>query len=106
MPSIKIANQATSANALNGLKFSTLAGPALVSLWATCVTVTDTISFSIGQKDVLNLGAPNIETGAVDVVSTDRDQIVFAEPGGSGDELFLPVTVTTAAALLVLIDEI
>jgi len=105
MPSIKVVNQVTAANALNGLKFSTLMGPALVSLWMSGVTAGDTASFSIGVKDVLNLGQPNIEISA-DVCDTHRDQVCFAEPGGAGDELFMPVTATTAVNFLVLIDEI
>lgn len=104
-PTIKQVNQATAANALNGLKFATLMGPALVSAWFAGVTAGDTVSLSVGQKDVLNLGEPNIEISA-DVLDVSRDQVVFAEPGGQGDELFMPVTVTTAMNFMVLIDEI
>ena len=35
-----------------------------------------------------------------------RDQILFAEPAEGGEELFMPVTATTAVGFLVLIDEI
>jgi len=105
MPSIKILNQVTSANALNGLKFQTLAGPALVSLYAAGVTVGDTISFSIGDREILTLGQPNIEISA-DVVDVSRDQILFAEPAEGGQDLFMPVTVTTATGFLVVIDEL
>jgi len=105
MPSIKIANQATAANALNGLKFSKLAGPALISVWLAAVTVTDTVGLSIGDREILNAGNPNIEASA-DVVDTSRDQVLFAEPAEGGEELFMPVVATTAVGILVLIDEL
>lgn len=106
MPSIKIANQATSANALTGLKFSKLVSPALISLWVAAVTVTDTVGFSIGDREVLFGANPNIEISA-DVVDTSRDQILFAEPAANiGADLFMPVTATTAVGLLILIDEV
>lgn len=105
MPSIKVANQATAPNALNGLKFVKLSGPALISLWASAVTVTDIIGLSVGDREVLNAAAPNIEISA-DVVDTSRDQILFAEPAEGGEELFMPVTATTAVGFLVLIDEV
>jgi hypothetical protein len=105
MPSIRISNQATSANALNGLKFSKLAAPALLSLWASGVTGTDEISFSVGDREILRLANPNIESSA-DVVDTARDGILIAEPAGGGEDLFMTVTATTAVNYLLLIDEL
>lgn len=105
MPSIKVSNQATNPNALTGLKFVKLAGPALVSLWLSGVTVTDTVGFSVGDREILNAANPNIEISA-DVVDVSRDGVLFAEPGGGGEELFMPVTATTAINFLVLIDEL
>jgi hypothetical protein len=105
MPSIKIANQATNTDALSALKFRKILRPSLVSLWCSAVTVTDTISFGSQDRDVLQLANPNIESSA-DVVDTDRDQILFAEPFDPPDELFMPVTATTAVGFLVLIDEL
>jgi len=105
MPSIKIVNQATAANALNGLKFAKLAGPALISLWCAGVTAGDTISFSVGDREILRLAEPNIEVSA-DVCDSGRDQILWAEPAEGGEDLFLAVTATTAQNFLVLIDEL
>jgi len=105
MPSIKISNQTTAPNALTGLKFSKLARAALISLWVSAVTVTDTVSLSVGDREVLFNANPNIEI-ANDVVDVSRDQILFAEPAEAGEDLFMPVTATTNVHLLVLIDEV
>jgi len=105
MPSIKIANQATAANALNGLKFAKLGRAALISLWLSAVTVTDTVSFSVGIREVLVLANPNIEISA-DVVDSGRDAVLFAEPAEAGAELFMPVVATTAVGILAYIDEL
>jgi len=105
MPSIKVTNQATAANALNGLKFAKLASAALISLWLSGVTNTDTVSLSVGDREVLFGANPNIEASA-DVVDTSRDQVLFAEPAEAGEDLFMPVVAGTAVNFLVLIDEV
>ena len=107
MPSIKVVNQATAANALNGLKFAKLSRPSLVSMWASGVTAGDTVGFSIGDREVLAIanGQPNIEISA-DVCDASRDAILFAEPAEAGEELFMPTTSTTAINFLVAIDEL
>jgi hypothetical protein len=106
MPSIKVTNQATAANALNGLLFAKLGDlPALISLYLSAVTNSDTVTFTIGDRDVLRNANPNIESSA-DVVDTDRDQVLFAEPAEGGKELQMSVTATTAVNFLVDIDEL
>jgi len=105
MPSIKISNQASAGDALNGLRFTKLKLPALVSLWVSGVTNSDTVSMSVGDREVLRLANPNIESSA-DVVDTNRDQILFAEPAEGEEDLSLSVVATTAVNFLVLIDEL
>jgi len=105
MPSIRVNNQATSSNALTGLKFSKLATPALLSLWVSAVTNSDEISFSVGDREILRECNPSIETSA-DVVDTSRDQILFSEPAEGGEDLFMSVTATTAVNYLLLVDEL
>ena len=104
-PSIRINNQATDPNALTGLKFVKLLRPALISVWLSCVTGTDTVDFSFTDREVLRGATPNIEISA-DVVDSGRDQVLFAEPADPGEELFMPVTATTAVNFLILVDEL
>jgi len=97
MPAIKVVNQATAANAANGLQFNTI-GPngAFVTLIASGVTAGDTIGLTVGGQPVIDSvnGQPNIEISA-DVGDVSRDLMIEREPVPPG-EIFLPVTVTTA----------
>lgn len=103
MPTIKKVNVATSANALNGLKFEDIPpGGALVSLYASGVTAGDTISYSVGSEDFLVDAQTNIEASA-DVVDTDRDQILFQEPVPEGKQ-FLSITATTAVNYILVLE--
>lgn len=102
MPAIKVSNQATSTNALNGLKFAIPLRAFLLSLWISAVTVTDTVSMSFGTRQVLVDANPNLEISA-DVVDIDRDQVLFNERSNA-QELFLEVTATTAVNFLLVYD--
>lgn len=105
MPSIKKVNQATSTNAVNGLKFQEIPAPgALLSLYASAVTAGDTIGLSVGSEDVLVDAEPNLESSA-DVVDTDRDQILFQEPVGPG-KIFMPITAAVAVNFTLVIEQL
>lgn len=103
MPAIKVSNQATTANAVTGLKFSKQANPFLATLWASAVTVTDVIGFSVGSEDYLLSGNPNVE--ATDVANFLVDRILDREPCQDG-ELFIPVTASTAVNFGLIIEEV
>jgi hypothetical protein len=105
MPSLKVNNQTTAANCLQGLKFVKLSRRALVSLYISGVSSDDKINFSFTDREVLVGANPNIEI-APDVIDTSRDGVLFGEPGMPGDELFMPVTATTAVNFLIVIDEV
>lgn len=102
MPTIQLRNVATTTDALNGLKFKTQEGPALVSLYAAGATAADNISFSVNQREFVVTAAVNIE-GAVDLVDTDRDQVLFSEPVPAG-EYFLPVVATAGVGITLVIE--
>lgn len=101
MPSLRFRVAATTTDALANRKFATIPmRGAIMNLWCSCVTATDTWGISVGDRDIIvNGSAMNIES-ATTVVDIDRDQVVMNEPVGGG-QLFLPVTVTTAANFLI-----
>lgn len=103
MPTIKLLNVATTVNALANLQFSTIGAlGALLTLFASGVTAGDVVSVTVGGKNIVDLGQPNIEISA-DVVDTDRDLIFLREPVPPGD-ILVPVTATTAVNLLFIIE--
>lgn len=101
MPTLSFRTAATTTDALSNRKFAVVpGGGAILNVWASCVTITDTFGLSIGDRDIIVNGSLcNIEisTGVVDIA---RDHIVMNEviPGG---QLFLPVTVTTAMNFII-----
>lgn len=101
MPSQRFRVAATTADAEATRKFAVIPQPgAVLNVWASCVTATDTFGLSVGDKEIMVNGSVcNIEA-ATTVVDIDRDQVVINEviPGG---QLFLPVTVTTAMNFLI-----
>lgn len=103
MPSLRFRVSATTADALATRKFSVIpAGGALLNLWASCVTTTDTFGLSIGSTELMVNGSlMNIEVAA-DVIDSDRDHLVINELIPAG-QLFLPVTVTTEAQFLLVL---
>jgi hypothetical protein len=102
MPALAFRVAATDSDALSNLKFAVVpARGAILNLWASCVTKTDSFGISIGDRDLMVNGSiMNIEIAA-DVVDTDRDQRLFNEVLVSGGQLFMPVTVTTEAQFLI-----
>lgn len=101
MPTLRFRVAATTTDALSNRKFSVVpARGAVLNMWNTVTTTTDTYGLSIGDRDIMVNGSiANIEASA-DVVDTDRDQTVFNELVNGG-QLFLPVTVTTEAHFLI-----
>lgn len=100
MPALAFRVASTTSDALNNRKFSVVpVGGAVLSLWGSCVTKSDSFGISVGDRDIMVDGSiMNIEASA-DVVDTDRDQRLFEEPV-EGGQLFMPVTVTTEAQFL------
>ncbi len=103
MPSLRFNVSATTTDALANRKFAVVpAGGAVLNLWASTVTVTDTFGLSIGDRDIIVNGALMNLEAAADVVDVARDQLVFNEIV-SGGQLFLPVTLTTQSQFLIVL---
>lgn len=101
MPTLSFRTAATTEDGLSNRKFNVVPpSGAILNLWASCVTITDVFGLSIGDRDIVTMGALcNIED-STGVVDTDRDQVVFSEFVGPG-QLFLPATMTTAINFLI-----
>jgi len=91
MPSIRTrtihAAAATTANIYDGLRFDTLVGPALISIWASVQDPGDTFAFSVGEQEFMVDAAANVEI-AVFVVDTNRDLLMSREPVNVAGKLF------------------
>lgn len=101
MPTLRFRQAATSTDALANRKFAVIpAVGAILNLWASCVTASDTFGLSVGDRDIMvNGSVTNIEASTT-VVDIDRDQLVINELVGGG-QLFMPITVTTAMNVLI-----
>jgi len=69
-----------------------------VKLWASCVTVTDTIGMAVGDVEFLPSGTMNIRAAAVGLVLTSDDQLLFDMLVGNraGDLRLFVRTLTTS----------
>ena len=101
MPSLRFIVPATTPDAMSNRKFNIIpAGGAILNLWGTGVTVTDTFGLSVGDRDIVVDGSVINVTSSAGVVDTDRDQIVFNEEVDGG-QIFLPCTLTTDMNFLI-----
>jgi len=101
MPSLRFIVPATTSDAMANRKFNVIpSGGAVLNVWATSVTVTDTWGLSVGDRDLLVDGSVANVTSAAGVVDTDRDQVIFNEVV-EGGQIFLPATLTTDMNFLI-----
>jgi len=101
MPSLRFIVPATTTDAMANRKFNVIpAGGAIMNVWVTSVTVTDTWGISVGDRDIVVGGSVANVTSAAGVVDIDRDGVVFNEVV-SGGQIFLPATLTTDMNFLI-----
>jgi len=105
MASRRFLVSATTNDALADQDIRTIEVPSVVNLWATSVTVTDTIGLRLDKTIIMDDGTCNVSAAALGMVDTDRDQLVFGAVVGAGT-LRLPVTVTTSAIFLLSVEPI
>ncbi len=75
--------------------------PSLVNLWATAVTISDTIGLRLDNTVIMDAGTANISAAALGFVDTDRDQLVFNAVIGAGT-LRIDVPVLTTSLIFIL----
>lgn len=94
---------ATTNDAISDQDIRTVDFPSVVNLWATSVTVTDTIGLRLDKTVIMDDGTCNVSAAAAGMVDTARDQLVFNTVVGPGT-LRLPVTVGTSAIYLLSVE--
>jgi len=79
--------------------------PSLVSLFASCVTLTDNVGLRLDKTIIMDDGIVNIHAAALSLVNVDSDGLVSETVVGPGT-LRIPVTVTTSAIIHLIVEPI
>lgn len=93
MASLRFSSGAASADIIATQVIRTVTRPSVVNLWASGVTVTDSMGLSLDRTEIMPVGEVNIEISA-DVIDTGRDQLVFNSVVGRGT-LRVPIGAVT-----------
>ena len=96
---------ASTNDAISDEDIRTIEVPSLVSLYASCVTLTDNIGLRLDKTIIMDDGIVNIRAAAISVVLMDQDVLVFETVVGPG-RLRIPVTVTTSAIIHLIVEPI
>jgi len=105
MASRRLLVGATTNDALADQDIRQVEAPSVVNLWASAVTVTDTIGLRLDKTVIMDDGTANVRAAAVGLVLSSDDQLVFNTVVGPGT-LRLPVTVTTSAIFIISVEPI
>jgi len=93
-------------DALADQDIRTVEAPSVVNMWATSVTVTDTIGLRLDKTIIMDDGTANVAAAALGIVDVGRDQLVFDSVVGQGT-LRVPVaTLTTSLILIISVEPI
>ena len=105
MASLRRLVSATTNDALADQDIRRVEAPSIVNLFASAVTVTDTIGLRLDKTIIMDASTANVSAAALGMVDTDRDQLVFNSVVGRGT-LRLPVTVTTSLIYLLSVEPV
>jgi len=93
---------AVTGDAIAAQDIRTVDVPSVVSLWASCVTLTDNIGLRLDKTVIMDDGICNIHAAALSLVNTSDDQLVFEEVVGAGT-LRIPVPILTTSLIFHLV---
>ena len=96
---------ATTNDALADQDIRTVEGPSVINLWASAVTVTDTIGLRLDKTIIMDDGTANVSAAALGLVQVQEDGLVFDSVVGEGT-LRVPVTVTTSLIFIISVEPI
>jgi len=77
MASVRRLVSATTADDLLGLDIRIVEVPSIVNLWASCVTVTDTLGMSLGKVELLPQSTGNVRAASLGLVLSSDDQMIY-----------------------------
>jgi len=92
------------ANIVDGLKFSKMDVPSLVSVFASSSLETTLLDVSVDSQDFLKAGAVNLEA-ASGVLDTERDGLINRELMPAGQLFIAPVIAAAAGSRFLIIIE-
>jgi len=92
---------AVTADALSDQIIRIVEAPSVVNMWASAVTVTDTIGLFLGKTSIMDEGTANVRAAAVGLVVTSDDQLVFNSVVGAGD-LRIPIGLLTTSLIFLI----
>ncbi len=101
MASRRLLVSAVTNDALSDQDIRRVEVPSVVNLWASAVTVTDTIGLRLDKTIILDDGTANVRAAALGLVHTSDDQLVFDAIVGPGD-LRLPVATLTTSLIFII----
>jgi len=96
---------ATTNDAIADQDIRTVEVPSLVSLFASCVTLTDNVGLRLDKTIIMDDGIVNIRAAALSLVDVSADGLVSETVVGPGT-LRVPVTVTTSAIIHLIVEPI
>jgi len=101
MASRRLLVSAITQDALSDQDIRNVEVPSLVNLWASSVTVTDTIGLRLDKTIIMDDGTCNVSAAALGQVSTDEDQLVMNAIVGAG-RLRVPVSTLTTSLIFII----
>ncbi len=103
MASLRILVSAVTPDAIATRNIRLIEELSVVNLWASCVTVTDTIGLNLGKVSMMDQSTMNIRAAAIGIVGSDSEQLVFdALVGPGGGDLQIPVDTLTTSLIFLL----
>lgn len=101
MSSRRLLVSAVTQDALSDQDIRIVDVPSIVNLWASAVTVTDTIGLRLDKTIIMDDGTANVRAAALGLVNIQDDQLVFNTVVGPG-QLRLPVSILTTSLIFLI----
>ena len=103
MASVRRLVSAVTADDLATLDIRKVEVASFINLWASAVTVTDTLGMSLGRVEILPQATANVRAAAVGLVLSSDDQLIFNSLVGPGvGDLKVAVNTLTTSLIYVL----